>query len=196
MGNKPKRYKPHELAPHVAAMIRMLPHNDMRPVDMAMECAISHLQAVAPTELDLADPDNGIPHALRIERENHSPKAQAAAVLLRMCLHARERGETIENERAFLPLQLAALSGFEPDEQSRRASNKRNRGDALDRGLDDALVMRPEAEWTGLADWLEGEGVVLQWGTDFLTFTDGDDAKEISIGTFLNRITAARNRRK
>lgn len=195
-----KRYKPHELSQHVGAMFRMLPANDMRPVEMALRHAIELLQSVEPVALDLTAPDFGIPYALMFERGNHKEPVKAAASLLRMCLHATERGYTTENERVFIPLQLAALSDFVPDFQKRNSGNprpKRSESDALDRGLDDALANNHEANWKELATWLEYEGVVTSWGANnTMAFTDGDTSYEVSLSTFRKRIKAAKTRRE
>jgi len=193
-----KRFKPHELAPHVAAMFRMLPHDDMRPVETAMRHAIELLHTVEPSELDLTNPDNGISYALMVEGGEYKENFKAAGSLLRMCLHAAERGATTENDRVFIPMQLAALADFVPDFQSRNSGKNRpsrSEPDALDRGLDDALNENPNGNWKELATWLEGEGVVTMWGDgEPVKFTDGEASKTVSHKTFVGRITKAKKR--
>lgn len=164
-----------------------------------MRHAIELLLTVEPSALDLADPDNGIPYALMIEHSEHKEPVKAAASLLRMCLHANERGCTTENERVFIPLQLAALSDFVPDFQKRNSGKsrpKRGELDALDRGLDDALTSNPDANLKELAEWLEGEGVVISWEeNEPVTFSDGEAQQEVSLKTFYRRIKEAKTRR-
>ena len=202
--NKPKeklpnRFKPHELAPHVAAMFRMLPHDDMRPVEAAMRHAIELLHTVEPSELDLTNPDNGISYALMIEGGGYKENFKAAGSLLRMCLHAAERGATTENDRVFIPMQLAALADFVPDFQSRNSGKNRpsrSELDALDRGLDDANLT--DTNWKEIATWLEGEGVITSWGAGKgvpVIFTDGETLNKVSQNTFLRRIKEAKDRR-
>lgn len=223
---KAKPFQPHELAPHVAAMFRMAPHTDMSPVQLAMNWAIKvllaaeasaqdiadqahgmphvlvegqrkHPKAANPTGQELTNPDYGISYALLVNRGEYPEEKKAAAMLLRLCLHAIERGHTVENERESIPLHLAALAGYVPD-RNRRAARKprqtRSKADALDRGLDDALRANPDGRWADIATWLEGEGIVKAWNADWLTFTDGEAETTINTRTFQNRITAAKKR--
>jgi hypothetical protein len=194
-----KPYKPHEIAQHVAALFRIVPHTDLGPVHIALEHATAVLLAAEPWPIDITNPDEGIPYALMVARKDHPEEVLAAASLLRMCLRAVERGATTENERVFIPLLLSALAGYVPDRNTRAARNKRpsrSKGDALDRGLDDALNAEPFGTWADLATWLEGGGIVTTWGVDDLSFTDGETEKTISTLTFQNRIAKARKRRK
>ena len=191
--------KPHELAHHVAVLFRSSGLSDMEPVKFSMAQGIRVLQAAKPTLLDLTDPDKGIAFAMQVERENCPEKAKAAARLLILCLHAIECGETTASQRQHIPLHLAALAGYVPDQNSASAKHKRpNRGeDALDRGIKEALIAKPSANWQERAYWLRNEGVVTEFNSEILKFTDGKEESEpitISIRTFQNRITKVKNK--
>jgi len=217
-------HKPHELAYHVAILFRSSSLSDMQPVKFAMRQAIELLQTVKPTLAvqprsdnldiieswktsvksgpdDLKDPENGIPFALQIEKGNYPEKVKSAARLLILCLHAIERGETTESERQNIPLQLAALAGYVPDQNSRSAKNKRPKRseDALDRGIMESLIAEPSASWQERSYWLKEEGIVIEFNSETLKFTDGNEESEpvtISIRTFQNRIARVRKKQR
>ena len=190
-----KKLKSHELAPHIAVWFRNLAPNDLQPVEYTIRHVTSLLQSVEPTTLDLSNPDNGIPYALSLQKANQQTNIQNAASLLHLCLHATERGYTTENDRVFIPLQLAGLSEFLSDYRLKIAKLPRTKKhDSLDNGLDRAIKNNPLGEWTEHAAWLEGEDIVAEWGLNNLTFLDGESEKTITTGRFRNRITAARKR--
>lgn len=198
---KPGIFKPHELAAHVAALFRMVPHTDMSPVQLSMNSAIKLLLIAEPTVEDLTDPDSGIPYALAINKSDHPERVKAAAYLLRMCLHVIERGESTENERIFIPLQLAALAGYVPDANrsaARKSRPVRSELDVLDRALDEAIRGNPDASWKEIATWLEGENVISEWNEKEIAYSDVDEnsEKKLATGTFRNRIKKAKDRRK
>ncbi|GJL73290.1 MAG: hypothetical protein NMNS01_24890 [Nitrosomonas sp.] len=195
--------KPHELAPHVGALFRILPPSDMRPVKIAMDAAIKLLVTAEPIELDITNPDYGIPYALEVSRKHEKEEIKAACELLRMCLHAIERGETAEAERHSIPVLLSSLVGFVPDRNARAAKRPRSKKeDALDRGIKDALKALPcDANWTHIEDWLFSEGVIEKCsdekkGNREIVFTDGENSTSIRLSTFRNRITNLKKKLK
>ena len=194
--NKRPSFKPHELAHDVAALFRNPNVNDMKPVKFSMEKSIKILQAVRPTSLDLTDPDQGIPFALEFVIGSYPEKVKSAGCLLRLCLHVIERGETTEFDRQNIPLHLAALSGYVPDQSSYNAKKKRpKRGeDALNRGIKESLIAKPHANWQERAYWLKNEGIVTEFNSETLEFTNGVTSKTINIMTFKNRITKLRKK--
>jgi len=128
-----------------------------------------------------------------------NPQQRAAGALAVTCCEVIRRGKLDERDHRSIPMNLAALAGFVPDRNkaaARKPRPKRSEEDALDRGLDESLTANPDHDWANHAGWLETEGVVTAWDVDRLSFTDGETEREISIGTFLNRITRAKKRRE
>lgn len=195
-----KGIKPHQVAPHVAAILVNVcvpPSAKIEAVRVALSYAVGILQTFEPTDRDLTNPDDAIAYALLIESSAPREEITAACHLLRMCHHAIERGDVLDIERTFIPNLLAACVGYVPDKQSRVARRKRasrSEADALDRGIDDALKSNTLMTWKELATWLEGEGVITSWNDEEVTFTDGKTEKTISAATFRTRITIAKNR--
>lgn len=209
----PSQYKPPELANTVAALFLQLPPTDLTPVEMVMQYAIQSLEgvgfsklhlsetelaALAVPPLDLSDPDDGIPHALRIEQGKYPQHVKAAGRLLRTCLHARERGHTVEHDRTTIPMVLAALSGFVPDWQSEIASAKRGPRDldTLQENLDREVKNDPGCSTEEYISRLEADDVLSQDEDGNITFLDLVPNKEIKITmeTFRNRVTRARKK--
>ncbi len=197
--NKRSSFNPHELAHHVAALFRNPNVNDMKPVEISMEKGIEVLQAARPTSLDLTDPDKGIPFALEIKSGSYPEKVQSAGCLLRLCLHAIERGDTTEFERQNIPLHLAALSGYVPDHNAAIARRKRLKRSerTLGHEIMRLLKLKPLINWRECADRLMGgEEVVDKWDEQTLRYDNGKKLRTISISTFRNKISETRKKMK
>jgi hypothetical protein len=191
-------FAPHELAPHLGVLFHVLPQGHLGPVKIALEQAINLLRIVTQTDIDLKNPDHGIPFAIGMEWNHPDDKVKAAARLLRICLHAVENGKLPERSRPALLLNLAAMSGYVADQQRKNASKprlKRSAEDALDRGIRDVLKGNLELTWKQTADQLEGVGVVVVWDDAKLTFTNGkaDGEKTISAGGYRRRFGKIKN---
>ena len=186
-------FAPHELALHLSHLLQILPQSDLRPVRMAMEQAINLLRIATSTVIDMKHSDCGISFAIGVEKNHSDEKVKAAARLLRVCLHAVEDGNVSEQSRPIMLMELAAMSGYVPDQQRRNASKprpKKSAEDALDRGIRDVLKGDPELTWKQLADRLYDLGIVVTWDEAKLTFTNGesDGEKTISTGTYRTRL--------
>ena len=206
------RYKPHELADTVAALFLQLPHTDMHPVQLAMRHAIeclegigvsaldlspNELAALAVRPLELSDPEDGIPHALRVEQGEYPQHVMVAGRLLRTCLHVIERGHTVEHDRTTIPMGLAALSGFLPDRQRFAASKPRPRDlDTLQQNLEREVKNDPALSAKEHIRRLEADAGLSEDENGNITFLDLVSNKDVTItkGTFRTRLTLARKK--
>lgn len=166
--------KPYEKAPHLAKILISNPAQRLDAVRGAMDDAIKVLKAYSlkidhPINHDLTNPDHGIVYALSINNGNYPTHIKDAAILLRMCLRAIERGEVNSNDIVFIPHFLAAISGFVSAQASQNKGIKRKRTKPqLRTELESTIKKNPTDTWKELLNRLEGEGIVIKW-----------DAKEI-----------------
>jgi hypothetical protein len=195
--------KYHKLAEQFSALFAMPSVDHFTPVKEAMSCAIEFLrqhdedpdEVVA--DLDLENPDVGIPYVLKVLRTDPKPERKNAAYLLQRCLHVIEDKRVTELDRRAIPLLLAGMSTYVSDQASRAARARRptrSEGDALDRGLNDLGKRKLKATWKDVLSQLEEEGVVTVWSDATVTFTDGATETTIARKTFQTRLRKAQER--
>jgi hypothetical protein len=157
----------------------------MDAVIISMNKAVSILQTIEPTTKDLKNLDYGIPYALHFESSNkYKDKIKAAGRLLRMCLHAIERGEPTELDKLHIPMALAALSGYDQTYKT-EGKNRTRVQQELKLKLLGIAKRNPTDTWKQLLNRLEGDEIVLKWDAESITWLDENgDEHTTPVSTF------------
>lgn len=192
--------QPHKLAPHLQAVFSMHLSSNLQPVKIALQEAIDFLLKAEPTQLDLKNPDYGIPYALEVEKLHNKEEVISACHLLRMCLHAIERGKVIDSEKHGIPLLLSSIAGFVPDRNKKAAKKPRpnaKKNDDLDDGIEDAIRALPpdSATWKDILNWLDREYVIYEWSSGKFKFQDEHGEKTLTEKTFRHRLAKIRKKK-